>query len=358
MLPLPSPVPEPRNARVPDAAHGLRVDRALAVVFADLADAGLRARRRLCERGAVRVNDRAAGAADRVRAGDVLSLAAFPAPGGVFCNTLPAAERPVLVCRTAHLAALYKPAGLHSAVVAGSPEPALEHLLPHLLDTAARTGRPDIAPTPEVPRLLNRLDRATSGLVLAACSATGRRLWENAENSGRIDKWYLAVLEGELRRPLRIRAALDTADRRKTRILSRDGADPLRRTEVAPLAAFAAATLFPGAHGNVTLAVCRIRKGARHQIRAHLASTGHPLAGDALYGSRLAPRSPAAPFLLHHACLHLPGFLAEHLPVWRALLPDAAEQAMRKAIGKHAADACNLPKRQGDDAVCPEQLRL
>ncbi len=333
MPPFPLCAPEIRSVCVSAAAHGLRVDRALAVVFADLADVGLRARRRLCGRGGVRVNDRTVGPADKVRTGDVLSLVVPHARGASLADGLPTEERPTTVCRTAHLAALYKPAGLHSAAVAGSPEPCLEALLPYLLDRAG-TGMPEAALSPfsGFPRLLNRLDRATSGLVLAACSETGRRLWEAAENAGRIDKRYLAVLEGDLQRPLCIRAALETADRRKTRALSRQTADPLRHTDVVPLGVLAAATLFPGAAGRITLAVCRIRKGARHQIRAHLALAGHPLAGDALYDAHLGPYSPQAPFLLHHACLRLPGLACERLPAWCALLPETTVRAARSAL--------------------------
>lgn len=322
---VPDDLPE-RIGRVPSNAHGLRLDKALSLVFPDLAAAGLRARRRLCERGCVRLQQRCAGPAAKVRAGEVLALAvrrtdAVP-------TTCAPDEVPVVVRRDTLFAALYKPGGLHSAALVGSPEPSLEEMLPDLLGVAPVTSpsaEPGFQKSVVFPCLLNRLDRETSGLVLAAYAEVGRRIWRKAEDEGKTDKRYLAVLEGHLKAPVSVCAALDVADRRKSRILDHPTADPLRCTEAAPLGVFPASRILPGATGLLTLAGCRIRKGARHQIRAHLAAAGYPLAGDALYGNTHGKSH----FLLHHACLRLPGFAALFLPAWLPLLPEQTADAAR-----------------------------
>ena len=75
---------------------------------------------------------------------------------------------------------------------------------------------------------------------------------------------------------------------------------------------------------------CRIRKGARHQIRAHLAAAGHPLAGDSLYGAELPCPSG---FLLHHGRVSFPDFQAFRLPAWLPLLPREAQEKATAFLG-------------------------
>jgi hypothetical protein len=93
-----------------------------------------------------------------------------------------------------------------------------------------------------------------------------------------------------------------------------------------------AAKLFPGVPDvpRLSLVLCRIRLGARHQIRAHLAAAGHPLFGDGLYGDRAAPCP-----LLHHIRLDMPDFSASCPPPWIARLPEA----LTVLLSKHVSDA-------------------
>ena len=65
----------------------------------------------------------------------------------------------------------------------------------------------------------------------------------------------------------------------------------------------------------MTLLQITIQRGARHQIRAHLAAAGHPIVGDHLYG-----RHPGRVMYLHHAAISLPGFEAQCPPPWPAEL--------------------------------------
>ena len=77
---------------------------------------------------------------------------------------------------------------------------------------------------------------------------------------------------------------------------------------------------------------CRIRKGARHQIRAHLAAAGHPLLGDEPYGAEHSCANGA--FLLHHGRVSLPDFAASRLPAWLPLLPQAARERILEFFGE------------------------
>ena len=273
---------------------------------------GLRGWRRVCETGQVLLDGRPGSPARKVRTGQCVAVCPAPAAVSGFSGSGPLR----LIAQSEDLAAVFKPAGLHSARLAGGG----------VVNAEAMLAAPDspVAAAPAdptfVPCLLNRLDQLTSGLLLLARSPQGRTLWLRAERAGLIDKTYLALVEGHFSGPLCIRQALDTNNRAVTRVLDREDSDPLRHTGVEPLGIVAsgqARSLFPGAEPpDVTLVRCRIRMGARHQIRAHLAAAGHPLCGDSLYGG-----APAAGPLLHHARLRMPEFFAFCPPPWLDALP-------------------------------------
>ncbi len=312
---------------VPEEAQGWRLDKALGLLLSAptleqqaarpdlfaLADLGLRARRRLCDRALVLVNGKPGIPGLKLRAGQEVCILPDPerTEDGTEC------EEATVVLRDGGLVALAKPAGLHTTALAGSLAPSLESLLGTLLPG-------------EDARLLNRLDAATSGLVLAACDDDSERRWRRAERIGNADKLYLALIEGQPLYDFTVGRRLDTDTRNKTRVRSVDDADPVRHTDVTLLAPLNAGDI-PGLveadpETPLMLVGCRIRKGARHQIRAHLAAAGHPLAGDSLYGAELLC---TCGFLLHHGRVSLPDFTASRLPAWLGLLPQAAQDAAR-----------------------------
>lgn len=117
-------------------------------------------------------------------------------------------------------------------------------------------------------RPVNRLDKDTTGCVLAAKNA-----FAACRLARQVEKEYLAVAHGLLARPGRIEAPI-----------GREGEDTPRRqvradgkyacTEYAPMKV----------SNNYTFLRIKLHTGRTHQIRVHLAWLGHPLAGDALYG--------------------------------------------------------------------------
>lgn len=123
-------------------------------------------------------------------------------------------------------------------------------------------------------RALNRLDKDTTGAVVAAKNqfAAGK-LWK------RVSKRYFALVEGELPFPAGL---IDLPILREKPMEMRRVVDPEgqeARTEFRRLAAA----------GGVTLAGFVLHTGRTHQIRVHLAHLGHPLLGDLFYGGRREP---------------------------------------------------------------------
>ena len=138
---MPSSANRPENGgisfRVPEEAQGWRLDKALGLLLASpspeqeaarpglfaLADLGLRARRRLCDRSLVLVNGKPGIPGLKLRAGQEIII--LPDPEGA---AIPK-DAPSLVYKDGGIAALYKPAGMHTAALAGSLSPSLETLL-------------------------------------------------------------------------------------------------------------------------------------------------------------------------------------------------------------------------------------
>jgi 23S rRNA pseudouridine1911/1915/1917 synthase len=310
-----------KRALVPAEDDGKRLDAALAALLPGM---GLRGRRRLCQNGLALVDGRPAPPAHKVRAGQEMSLAGTPdaPPSWEEQEGTQGGDTAFVIRKTDNMAFLHKPAGMHAAALKGSPGSSLEGLLPLLL------------PGCSAARLLNRLDAPTSGIVAAALDEAGAALYRSAQDSCRTEKRYLALLEGALERPASVRGRILQDGRKRVRVLCGEDPDPARHTLIFPLAVLGrggAALFFPREGKEMavpaTLAGCIIYKGARHQIRAHAASLGFPLLGDARHGSSLHPACESGTegerFFLHHARLSLPGTEVTDLPGWLGRLYEA-----------------------------------
>ncbi|MDL2316886.1 RNA pseudouridine synthase, partial [Desulfovibrio sp. OttesenSCG-928-A18] len=291
----------------------MRLDAALALALPEL---GLRARRRLWDWCLIKVNGRPCARGYMAGPGDEVRVEAMPPCGGGVMNVEPgsgpaADEAPVPLAANAAYAAFFKPAGLHSARMAASPHASLEEALErHWSALRARHGW-----RAERAVLLTRLDACTSGIVLAALDEDAAVSFRTMEAAGEVRKRYLGLVRGRLHEALLLTSALGTDGGRVTRLLEREDPDPARHTLVRPLR-FAPPGALAGVHEVGTVVLACIGRGARHQIRAHLAAAGHPLLGDALYGGG------EGGFFLHSAELVMPGFMVRCLPSW-SFLPDA-----------------------------------
>jgi 23S rRNA pseudouridine1911/1915/1917 synthase len=122
---------------------------------------------------------------------------------------------------------------------------------------------------------VHRLDRATSGLLVVAKSEEAHRRLRALMKARRIEREYLALVEG---RPPARTGTIDAPlgrDRRERKLISVDSDVP--RTAVTH---FAVERALPGS----TLLRVRLETGRTHQIRVHLQAIGHPVAGDRQYG--------------------------------------------------------------------------
>jgi len=259
---------------IPDSFDGKRLDNALSLV---LPDSGLRLRRRYCDEGLVQVNGRNRKPGYKVHSGQEIRVQ-FPKSQ----HTLPEVE---IVHQAGPIAALFKPAQVHSASIVGKDTPNVESTLKELF--------PDHSPV-----LLNRLDYLTSGLLLVGLNRGGCDSYHTQESDGAIKKFYLALVEGRFDGTTTVKRELDVDNRKVTRILETVTSDERRWTEVHALG--------HDREQDLTLVRCMITKGARHQIRAHLSSIDHPIVGDPVYGNGSSEET----LYLHHYKVEMDGFTA------------------------------------------------
>jgi len=140
-----------------------------------------------------------------------------------------------------------------------------------------------IGPDPLFPSIAHRLDADTSGVLLAARDEPAYRHFRRQFQEGSMEKRYAALVCGDVTSGGRLDQFLAHAGGSAHRMMvvkegERCGRHPLRAvTEYEPRRRFLGFTLLD----------IRIRTGVTHQIRCQLASIGHPVAGDALYGRAL-----------------------------------------------------------------------
>ena len=136
------------------------------------------------------------------------------------------------------------------------------------------------------PGIVHRLDRFTSGVLLVAKTDAAHRNLAAQFASRRVRKVYLALVQGVVKNESgRVEKPIARDPARRIRMTARreDGREALSEYRV--LRRFS----------RFTLLEVRIRTGRTHQIRVHLASIGHPVAGDRLYGAAAGP----ARYFLH-----------------------------------------------------------
>lgn len=169
-----------------------------------------------------------------------------------------------------HLLALNKPAG---AIV----HPTYAHPSGTILN--ALLWRARAWPSPQRPSLVGRLDKLTSGVLVAAKSAAVHAALQRADASGESEKDYLAVVYGRVnvaRGEIDLRIGHEQRDRRKIVASATIGAPSLTR--------FERLARVPAPRAGLSLLRCRLATGRTHQIRVHLAARGWPLVGDPAYG--------------------------------------------------------------------------
>lgn len=186
---------------------------------------------------------------------------------------------PDIVYENAHVLMINKPAGMLSQKAKMTDESLVEYVTQYLLahhcitTDQLRTFKPAVC---------NRLDRNTSGLIVAGKSLCGLQTFSALFKERTIQKYYLAIVAGKVTKPAHICGLLvKDAKTNQVRICKPDGRDKKKEeleieTEYVPVACCK----------TLSLLKVHLITGKTHQIRAHLAAEDHPIIGDYKYGSK------------------------------------------------------------------------
>lgn len=191
-----------------------------------------------------------------------------------------------------HLLVVNKPKGMVVHPAPGNPDGTLVNaLLYHCKGSLSGIGG-------ELrPGIVHRIDKDTSGLLVVAKDDETHRALSEKMSRHDILREYHAVVYGNLKEDsgfVEASIGRDKNDRKKMAVTDQNA--KYAYTEWRVLERF----------GNFTYIACRLKTGRTHQIRVHMASIGHPLAGDPVYG----PRSCITE--LHGQCLHAKMLGFEH----------------------------------------------
>ncbi|MBX3608552.1 MAG: RluA family pseudouridine synthase [Hydrogenophaga sp.] len=269
----PSDPPAVRHLTVDEESDGQRLDNFLVRHLKGVPKTHIY---RIIRSGEVRRNKGRVAADDRVNTGDVLRIPPIRLSARAeekADNPAPPREFPV-VFEDEVLLAIDKPAGVAVHGGSGVSFGVIEQL---------RRARP----TARLLELVHRLDRETSGLLLVAKKKSALKALQDQFRERETGKTYLALVLGEwpanqkvIDQPLHKFLLAD--GERRVRVTSSDDPDGMRAITLVKVS-----QVWPaGADGLPALSLLEvtIKTGRTHQIRVHLASAGHPIAGDDKYG--------------------------------------------------------------------------
>ncbi|MET0269282.1 MAG: RluA family pseudouridine synthase [Sphingomonas sp.] len=255
------------QAIVPDAATGWRLDRALAAALPILSRERLKV---LISAGQVRRENGVAvrDPAVKVAGGETFAVEVpAPTPAHNVAQDIPL----VVAYEDEHLIVVDKPAGLVVHPAAGNLDGTLVNALLHHCG-GSLSGIGGVAR----PGIVHRIDKDTSGLIVAAKTDRTHEGLAAQFAKHSIDRRYSAIVAGIPNPPSgRVEAALarSPANRQKMAIV-----EPGRGKHA--ITHFSLVTPLKRA----ALVECRLETGRTHQVRVHMASIGHPLLGDPAYG--------------------------------------------------------------------------
>ena len=238
----------------------------------------------------ITLNDHKADGTEKLASGDQVKLFLSDETfekfsGGVQANSEYEAVKAVdasrlkVVYEDVDVLIINKPSGMLSQKAVPEDISANEYILSYLIrkgeltEEQWKTFRPSIC---------NRLDRNTSGLLIAGKSLNGLQQMAEALKKRTVQKYYRCIVKGEVKEKTHLKGYLSKDESAnkvtiRTRITPDEKADYLPiETEYRPVQV---------SNGYTELEVHLIT-GRSHQIRAHLASIGHPIIGDAKYGDR------------------------------------------------------------------------
>ena len=253
---------------IPLEMAGLRLDQALARLLPGESRSRLA---RLIEEGHVRVDGEPAASRRKLKSGESVDVALVARP--VDEAFLPEAIALAVVHEDDDVLVVDKPPGLVVHPGSGNWAGTLLNALLHHAPATASLPRAGI---------VHRLDKDTSGLLVVAKNEAAQAELVRQLQARSVKRTYVALVRGHLEAPATVDAPI--------------GRHPVHRTRMAVVASGKPAVTHlrvREAFARHTLLECDLETGRTHQIRVHLASIGHPIEGDPVYGGRgerLLPR--------------------------------------------------------------------
>ncbi len=289
--------------------EGERADGLLARLVPDLTRS---AAQKLLERGAVTREGRPVRKNDRPAPGDMLEVV-LPDPEPI---DVPPQNIPLdVVYEDADVIVVNKPVGLVVHPAPGHPDGTLVNALLYHCGTSLSGINGQLR-----PGIVHRIDRDTSGLIIAAKNDRAHLALAAQLQDHSLARTYEAVAVGGLKEDsgtVDAPIGRHPADRKKMAVDRKSGREAVTHWSVL--------ARYPG----YTHVECRLETGRTHQIRVHLASIGHPLLGDTVYGAKKAVPGLAG------QCLHARRLRFVHPSTGELLelecpLPDWFREVLRK----------------------------
>jgi 23S rRNA pseudouridine1911/1915/1917 synthase len=302
---------ERRSFDVDAAGHGERLDKLLVAAAGEFSRSHLQG---LVERGLVTVDGAVARTASRrLRAGQSVVIELQPTEECLAFTPEPMALS--VVFEDEHLLVIDKPAGLVVHPAPGNWRGTLVNGLLAYHQGASLLPRAGV---------VHRLDKDTSGLMVVAKTLEAMTVLSRAIALRDVQRQYLALVHGVVAaEPFAVEAPIGRDPASRVRMAVVAGGKPAR-TDVTRIAT---------ADGFSALA-CRLHSGRTHQIRVHLASRGHPLVADALYGG--APALGLTRQALHAVRLQLQHPVSTRLLRFESALAQDLAAAWQRVAGDAA----------------------
>ena len=256
-----------------------RIDRFLAIKLPDLSRSRLQS---LIKEGHIKLNGKKTKPSQPIGSGDIIKVIIPPLQEAL---AQPEEIDLEVLFEDEHLIVVNKPHGLVVHPAAGNPSGTLVNALLHHCKELSGIGGV------ERPGIVHRLDKDTSGCLVAAKSDASHKKLVEYFSERQINKIYLAVVDGI--------PALDSG--RIENNIARDPRDRQKMAVVQPPRGKVAITEYENKIHNegATLVQCNLLTGRTHQIRVHMKSIGNPILGDPIYA-----RSSKQNFQVNRLMLH------------------------------------------------------